>query len=57
MGEFRTLYCDNCGCENANCPVTHLPIDIDSANAGESAILCASCFEQMELIVKEGREV
>lgn len=46
-GRIETLYCDHCGLENANCPVRTLPVDIDSANAGESAILCASCYDEI----------
>lgn len=51
----ETLYCDNCGVEGATCPVTELPCDIDSANKGESAILCSHCHEQ--LIVPEQRRI
>lgn len=43
-------YCDNCGdvLVGTNFVVyTHLPFDVDSANEGESAILCFECDEKL----------
>jgi hypothetical protein len=40
-------YCDNCGeplaTEGEKNWISELGIDIDSANAGESAVLCSDC--------------
>ena len=42
-----TTYCDNCGIELDEITGTHawtsVPVDIDSANKGESAVLCYAC--------------
>jgi hypothetical protein len=38
------LWCDNCGEPNADHFISQLVIDIDSANSGESAVLCHDCF-------------
>ncbi len=42
-----TTYCDNCGIEldetTGTNAWTSLPVDIDSANKGESAVLCYAC--------------
>ena len=42
-----TGYCDRCGeiiPTGDACVISHLPIDITSANVGESAIVCADCY-------------
>lgn len=39
-----TLYCDNCGEPDPTNFISQLVIDIDSANSGESAVLCNNCF-------------
>lgn len=39
-------YCDNCGdliSKNKGVVYSELPFDIESANQGESAIICQSC--------------
>ena len=36
-------YCDHCG-KVIPTGRARLPVDIDSANAGESAILCGDCY-------------
>jgi len=45
-----TLFCDHCA-EGLTpfevCPVEHLPVNIDSANIGESAQLCNSCYDTL----------
>ena len=38
------IYCDNCGSENADNWISELPVGVDSANAGESAVLCDTCY-------------
>ena len=61
VSRVDVLYCDNCASAlgPATCLATahglactlrrhwveELPLAVDSANAGESAILCAACFE------------
>lgn len=53
------LFCDNdCGVELFSDPtypelftgvwVSELPVDVETANAGESAILCEDCADEME---------
>ena len=45
-----TIFCDNCAeglTSYEICPVESLPVSIDSANAGESAQLCISCYETL----------
>jgi hypothetical protein len=40
-------YCDHCGKvipAGRAYAIARLPVDIDSANAGESAILCGDCY-------------
>ena len=40
-------YCDHCGKvipTGRAYAIAGLPVDIDSANAGESAILCGDCY-------------
>ena len=42
-------YCDDCGDKLIGkdfYPITHLEIDIDSANKGESGILCPACYDK-----------
>ena len=40
-------YCDNCGTEldeiTGTFVWTSVPVDVDSANKGESAVLCYAC--------------
>lgn len=42
-------FCDHCGCKLAKrwVHVGTLPIDVSSANAGESATLCKPCHNAM----------
>ena len=45
-----TIFCDNCAeglTSYEICPVESLPVSVDSANAGESAQLCISCYETL----------
>lgn len=45
------VYCDNCADtlqDHEQNPVTELPVDVDSANAGESAVLCPECLQDVE---------
>lgn len=37
-------YCDHCGTIGAQFWISNLQLDIDSANAGESAVLCRTCY-------------
>ena len=40
-GVVKTVYCDHCGEPEGKQPfdaVTHMPVDFDSGNAGESAV-------------------
>lgn len=45
------LYCDDCGHEEGPhedlVSVSRLPVPVASANAGESAVLCVGCFDEM----------
>ena len=44
-------YCDWCGedvREEEQVPISRLAMSVDSANAGESAVLCKSCFAEYE---------
>jgi hypothetical protein len=46
------LYCDNCGepmLDKQALWIEELPIDVDSANAGESAVLCKACFIELDM--------
>ena len=48
MNEIQ--YCDNCGVvirPNKGIVYGELPFDIESANAGESAIICKKCNETL----------
>jgi hypothetical protein len=43
-------YCDHCGVEvtkNTRCAVSCLPLNISSANRGESATLCRECLHDL----------
>ena len=45
-------YCDHCGKvipTGTAYAVARLPVDIDSANAGESAILCVECHTLLKI--------
>ena len=45
-------YCDHCGKvipTGKAYAVARLPVDIDSANAGESAILCVECYTLLKI--------
>jgi hypothetical protein len=47
---MSTMFCDNCGVlveEADRTYVSSLPVAIASANAGESAVLCAACSERL----------
>jgi hypothetical protein len=50
-GTKEVTFCDHCGEEvdpdnsTETFWVSELPVDIDSANAGESAVLCKLCYE------------
>ena len=46
----RKSYCDHCGKEigRERYSYTELPIDINSENAGGSAIVCEDCFIWIE---------
>ena len=49
-GVVKTVYCDHCGEPEGKQPfdaVTHMPVDFDSGNAGESAVLCPSCHKEL----------
>jgi len=46
------LYCDNCGepgTERMMYWIETLPMDVDSANAGESAVICKACFVDLQM--------
>lgn len=45
VDRFDREYCDACGevLTGARVPFSSLPIDVASANAGESAVLCPHC--------------
>lgn len=48
MSRAEKVYCDNCGDsvpDKKRCYVERLPVNIDSANEGESAVLCPGCFK------------
>jgi hypothetical protein len=48
--KVNTCFCDDCGDEiltTNSYAVSELPMDIDSANEGESATLCYKCFFRM----------
>lgn len=64
---FEQYYCDNCGddtrwisrnqmggysVEDEGHSITELKINIDSANAGESGVLCDECFAWYEQELK-----
>lgn len=60
------IYCDDCGDPIRNNAdrrdVAELPLPVESANAGESAILCSTCYGQLQRNVLEqagkvGREM
>ena len=45
-------YCDHCGKvipTGKAYAVSRLPVDIDSANVGESAILCGDCYHLLKI--------
>ena len=60
MKKPETVFCDNCGtklaptvcvkmghtllCTLRRHYVSDLPVNVDSANAGESAVLCSACY-------------
>lgn len=52
-----TTFCDHCGMPQLTIKMyhhEHVPVDVDSANAGESASLCELC--QHELITSKEEE-
>ena len=54
---WEPVFCDDCGellpTEDEQYPVESLPVNIESANAGESAVLCQDCRQRIK---KEGEE-
>lgn len=47
---FQPIYCDHCGGEikHGECVMYNsLPFDVDSANKGESALVCHTCDEAL----------
>jgi hypothetical protein len=48
------MYCDNCGEKLfVGFPHASLPADVESANKGESAVLCLECHEDL---IKENNQ-
>lgn len=53
-------YCDNCGVQvfaNGRYSVPILPVNIASANAGESAVLCPDCWQTQICGWRNARDV
>jgi len=53
------VYCADCGSEITNdtkIPISYLPVDVTSANAGESAVLCRRCHVDMIERAEERQE-
>ena len=49
--QIVVFFCDNCGMKVLSADSfiwAELPCDIDSANAGESAVVCHACNEKIE---------
>jgi len=51
LRQGKMFFCDNCGMKVRSAEsfiYGNLPCDIDSANAGESAVVCHACNEKIE---------
>jgi len=51
LRQGKMFFCDNCGMKILSADsfiYAELPCDIDSANAGESAVVCHACNEKIE---------
>lgn len=47
-GDGDVVYCDDCGDPDATHPVSVLPVNVASANKGESAVLCEKCYAKVQ---------
>lgn len=58
--KVETMYCDHCAEPGADIKVASLPVDIASANKGESATLCKACAAEKipeKIRAQEGGQV